>query len=125
MIIYNDGISWERKESGNTIVCLTPCLSPLRDGLTELVGQFGFDELAVEACNVSDGLALRAHSLASTGIGAVAEAQLFHLCHHGLSAFGGLWTTLWEESQLTYLRTDEEHGRAVFAGCHTGTASDA
>ena len=57
MIIYNDGISWERKESGNTIVCLTPCLSPLRDGFTELVGQFGFDELAVEACDVGDGLA--------------------------------------------------------------------
>ena len=47
-----------------------------------LICQLGLDELAVQAGDVGDGLVLRADGLASTGIGAVAEAGLFHSHYH-------------------------------------------
>ena len=47
-----------------------------------LVSQFCLNELAVQAGDIGDGLVLRADGLASTGIGAVAEAGLFHSHYH-------------------------------------------
>ena len=90
----------------------------------DLVCQFCLDELSVESGNVGDGFVLRTYCLAGTGVGAVAKSQFLHLGHHGLGALGSLRTSLWEKGQLTHLRTDEEHGRAVLAGSDAGTASD-
>ena len=90
-----------------------------------LVSQLCLDELAVEASNVGDGLALRTYGFASTGVGAVTEAEFVHLGYHGLGTTGCLYATLWKEGELRHFRGDEEHGRAVLAGCHAGTASDA
>ena len=60
-------------------------------------GQLGLDELAVQACDVGDGLVLRAHGLAGAGVGAVAEAELVHLSHHGLGTFGSLRKALGQQ----------------------------
>ena len=90
-----------------------------------LVCQLCLDELAVEAGNVGDGFAFWAYGFASTGVGAVAKAEFVHLGHHCLGTTGCLYATLWKEGELRHLRGDEEHGRAVLAGCHAGTASDA
>ena len=89
------------------------------------VGQFGFDELPVEPGDIGDGLVLRADSLASTRVGAVAESKFLHLRHHGLGTLGSLWPALWQQSELADLRTDEEHGRTIFASCHASTTPDA
>ena len=53
-----------------------------------LVGELCLDELAVEAGNVGDGLALGANGLAGTGVGTVTEAQFVHLGNHCLSEKG-------------------------------------
>ena len=68
--------------------------------LTELVSELCLDELAVEASDVGDRLVLRALSLASAGVGAVTETELFHLHNHRLGAFCGLWTALRQQGEL-------------------------
>ena len=90
-----------------------------------LVSQLSLEKLAVQAGNIGDRLTLRADSLASTGVGAVAEAQLVHLLHHGAGATGTLHLTLGKEGKLAHLGADKQHCRAIFAGCHAGTATDA
>ena len=65
-----------------------------------LVGQLRLDELTVQTGDVSDSLVLRAHSLACTGVGAVAEAELIHLGDHGLGALSGLRTALGQQGKL-------------------------
>ena len=90
-----------------------------------LVGQLSLDELAVQAGDVGDGLALGADGFAGTGVGAVAEAEFVHLGYHGLGTAGSLDAALRKESELRDLRADKEHGRAVLAGSHTGTTADA
>ena len=90
-----------------------------------LVSQLRLDELAIQAGDVGDGLVLRAYSLAGAGVGAVAEAELIHLGHHGLGALSCLGTALGQEGELGDLGAHEEHGRAVLTGCYAGTAADA
>ena len=90
-----------------------------------LVGQLGLDELAVQAGDVGDGLVLRADSLASTGIGAVAETSLFHSHHHSLCTTSGLYTALRKQGELRNLRRYEEHSRAVLTSCHASATADA
>ena len=65
-----------------------------------LVSELCLDELAVEASDIGDRLVLRALSLASAGVGAVAEAKLLHLHNHRLGAFCGLWTALRQQGEL-------------------------
>ncbi len=98
---------------------------PIYSKQVESVGQFGFDELPVEPCDVGDGLVLRAYSLARTRVGAVSESQLLHLRHHGLCALGSLRPSLWQQCELADLRADEEHGRTILASSDASTASDA
>ncbi len=90
-----------------------------------LVGELCLDQLAVEAGDVGDGLVLRADGLASTGVGAVAEAELVHLGNHVLHAAGSLHATLGKKGELRDLRRYEEHGRAVLTSCDTGATADA
>ena len=60
----------------------------------DLVGQFGLQEFAVEACDVGNGFVLRANGLARTCVGAVSESQFVHLRNHGLDALGSLGASL-------------------------------
>ena len=91
--------------------------------IRRLVCQFCADELAVQAGDVRDGLALRADGFASTCVGAVAEAQFVHLRYHSLRTLRCLYPTLRKQGELAHLRADEEHCRAVLAGCHTSGAT--
>lgn len=68
---------------------------------------------------------LRALHLAGTGVGAGTKSELVHLCNHCLGSLCTLYLTLRKECEGTYAGCDKEHCRAVLAGCHTGTASDA
>ena len=68
-----------------------------------LVGELCFDELAVEASNVGDGLALGANGLAGTCVGTVTEAQFVHLGNHCLGTACSLYLALRQESELAYL----------------------
>ena len=77
--------------------------------LHSLIGQLGLDELAVQAGDIGDGLVLRANGLTSTGVGAVAEAGLFHCHYHCLSTTGSLYAALRKQGELRYLRADEQH----------------
>ena len=90
-----------------------------------LVSQLCLDELAVQAGDVGDGFALRTYSFASTGVGAVTEAEFVHLGYHSLGTTGCLYAALWKKGELRYLRADEEHGRTVLTSCHAGTTTDA
>ena len=65
-----------------------------------LVSELCLDELAVQASDIGDRLVLRALSLASAGVGAVAEAEFLHLGHHGLGTLGSLGTTLGQQGEL-------------------------
>ncbi len=58
------------------------------------------------------------HSAEYAGVGAVAESEFIHLCHHGAHTTVFLNLTLRKKSKLAYLRGNEEHGRAVLAGSH-------
>ena len=69
-----------------------------------LICEFGLYHLAVEASDVGDGLVLRTNGLAGTSVGAVTEAKLVHLGNHVLHTTGSLYTTLWEQGKLRYLR---------------------
>ena len=118
----------QRKTAARTIVRAAVNIYYLVDSQPNnylLVVELGLDELAVEAGDVGDRLILRALSLAGTGVGAVSEAQFLHLGHHGLGTLGSLGTALGQQGELAHLTGDEEHGRAVLAGSHTGSASDA
>lgn len=68
-----------------------------------LVGELCLDELAVEAGNVGDGLALGTNGLAGTGVGTVTEAQFVHLGNHCLGTACSLYLALRQESELAYL----------------------
>ena len=91
----------------------------------DLVSQLGLDELAVQAGDVGDGLVLGADGLAGAGVGAVAEAGLFHGHDHGLGTTGGLYSALGKEGELGDLRRDEEHGGTVLTGGDAGATADA
>ena len=67
------------------------------------ISQFGLDELAVQAGNVADSLALGAYSLAGAGIGTVTEAQFVHLGYHVLGTAGSLYLTLGKQGKLANL----------------------
>ena len=88
------------------------------------VGELGLDELAVEAGDIAQRDVLGTLGRTGTGIGAVAETELVHLAHHGAGTTGALHLTLGQEGKLAHLSRDEEHSRAVLAGCHTGAAAD-
>lgn len=90
-----------------------------------LVSQLSLEELAVQAGNIGDRLALRADCLASTSVGAVAEAQLVHLSQHVLGTLGSLYTALGKQGELANLRADKEHSRTVLTSSDTSTATDA
>lgn len=92
--------------------------------LTELVSELCLDELAVEASDVGDRLVLRALSLASASVGAVAEAELLHLGDHCLCALSSLRAALRQESELAHLRAYEEHRRAVLTCSYAAAAAD-
>ena len=68
-----------------------------------LVSQLSLEKLAVQAGNIGDRLTLRADSLASTGVGAIAEAQLVHLGHHVLGTLSSLYTALGKQGELANL----------------------
>ena len=90
-----------------------------------LLRELSLEELAVEAGDVVDGDAFWTFHLAGTGVGAVTEAELFHLRDHILSPSSGLWTALWKQSERTYPCGHKEHRRAVFTGCNASTATNA
>lgn len=90
-----------------------------------LFGKLGVEVLPVEAGNVAQGDVLGTFGGAGTGVGAVAEAELVHLGHHGAGATLALYLALGQQSELADLGRDKEHCRAVFAGCHAGAATDA
>ena len=90
-----------------------------------LVSQLSLEKLAVQAGNIGDRLTLRADSLASTRVGAVAEAQLVHLGHHVLGTLSSLYTALGKQGELANLRADKEHSRTVLTSSDTSTATDA
>ena len=69
----------------------------------DLVLQLGPDEVAVQVGDVDDRLVLGALGLASTGVGAVAEAQLVHLHQHGLGTTQCLRLALWQQVELSDL----------------------
>ena len=60
--------------------------------MPQFVSELGLDNLAVEASDVGDSLALRADCLAGAGVGAVAEAKLVHLNDHVLHTTGSLYS---------------------------------
>ena len=68
-----------------------------------LVSKLSLDEFAVETSDVSDSLALRTYSLASTCVCTVTETEFVHLSNHRLSALSSLWASLWKKCQLAYL----------------------
>ena len=119
----NNSFRYQQKECRKFFVCGTSFIIIIM--YVRLVGQLCLDELAVEAGDVGDGFAFWAYGFASTSIGAVAKAEFVHFGYHCLGTTGCLYATLWKEGELRHLRGDEEHGRAVLAGCHAGTASDA
>ena len=65
-----------------------------------LISELCLNHLAVQTRDVRDGLVLRADSLAGTGVGAVAEAQLIHLSYHVLHTTGSLYATLRKQGEL-------------------------
>ena len=69
--------------------------------------------------------AFRALGLAGSRVRAGAEAQLVHLGHHRLRTTRALDTALRQLSERRHASCDEQHGRSVLAGSHTGAASDA
>ena len=71
--------------------------------LDGLVGQLGFEELAVEASDVADAYALGALGLTGTGVGAVTEAKLIHTSEHSLGTACSLYLTLGKEGELAHL----------------------
>ena len=75
-----------------------------------LISKLCLNHLAVEASDVSDGLVLRADSLAGASVGAVTDAELVHLGNHVLHTTGSLYATLRKQSQLANLRRYEKHG---------------
>ena len=97
----------------------------LSDRPQRLLRELGLEELAVEAGDVVDGDSLRAFHLAGAGVGAAAEAELFHLRNHIPCPFCGLWTALRKESEGTYPCGDEQHRRAVLTGRHASAATNA
>ena len=70
----------------------------------DLVGEFCFYHLAVQASDVGDSLVLRADSLAGASVGAVTKAELVHLGNHVLYTTCSLYATLWKQSLLADLR---------------------
>ena len=90
-----------------------------------LLREFRFEELAVEAGDVVDGYAFWTLHFTGAGVGAVAEAELFHLRDHIPGPFGGLWTALRKEREGTYPCGHKQHRRAVLTRCHAGTATNA
>ncbi len=90
-----------------------------------LLRELRLEELAVEAGDVVNGDAFWTFHLAGAGVGAVAEAELFHLCDHIPGPFSGLWTALWKQSEGTYPCGHKEHSRAVLTRCHASTATNA
>ena len=82
-------------------------------------------KLAVEAGDVAQRDVLGAFGCACAGVGAVAEAKFVHLHHHGTGAAFALYLTLGKQCKLAHLGADKEHCRAVFASCHTCSATDA
>ena len=90
-----------------------------------LVCQFSLDELAVQTCDIGDGLILRALSLAGTGVGAVTEAELLHLGDHVLDTASSLDAALRQQCELADLTGYKEHSRTILAGCHTSASTDA
>lgn len=93
--------------------------------LSDLVGKFGFDELAVQAGDVGNGFVLGANGFAGTGIRAVTETELVHFRYHSLCALGCFGTSLRKQGKLAYLGADEEHGGTVLTSGNAGTAADA
>ena len=61
-----------------------------------LVAALSVEELAVQACDVAELDVLWALGGAGTGVGAVTEAELVHLCNHSLHAAFCLNLTLWK-----------------------------
>ena len=68
-----------------------------------LVAEFGSEELTIESSDVGQAGRLRTLGSASTGVGAVTEAEFIHLGHHGFCTLFGLNATLRKESQLADL----------------------
>ena len=83
------------------------------------------DEFAVEASDVAQRYVLGAFGCASTGVGAVAEAEFVHLAYHCACAALAFNLTLGQQCELAYLGRYEEHCGAVLAGSDTCAAADA
>lgn len=90
-----------------------------------LLRELRLEELAVETGDVVDGDAFWTFHLAGAGVGAVAEAELFHLSDHIPGPFSGLWTALRKESEGTYPCGYKQHRRAVLTRCDASTATNA
>ena len=88
-----------------------------------LLRELCLEKLTVEAGDVVDGDAFWTFHFTGAGVGAVAEAEFFHLCDHIPGPSGSLWTTLREQSEGTYPCGHKQHRRAVFTGCNAGTAT--
>ena len=93
--------------------------------MSVLLFELGLEVLAVEACDVAQGDILGTFGGASTGVGAVAEAEFVHLAHHCASAAGTLHLSLGQQCKLADLGGYKEHSRTILAGSDTCAAADA
>src|SRR5690554_404189 len=90
-----------------------------------LVLELGGQKLAVQTGDVAQRDAFGAFYLAGTGVGTVAKTQFVHAGHHVFGTTGSLYAALGQQRQLAHFGRDKKHGRAVFAGSHTGATANA
>ncbi len=89
-----------RKTAGVRIGKSHPgCFVDLNCNRGILIAELSRQELAVEACDMSDRDAFGALHLACLGVGTIAEAEFVHLRHHGFSTTGTLYPALRQLSQ--------------------------
>ena len=92
---------------------------------THGLGGAGDHVIAVELGDIVHGDTLGASGLALVLIGAVTEAEGIHLADHGQDALILLRLTLGQQVKVSGLGGGEEHGGAILAAGHAGTATDA
>ena len=79
---------------------------------------------SVHSGNVGQRDALWTFHFASAGIGTVAKTFQVHLMHHVQDPVLGFYPTLWQQSVLTHLGPNKEHGGRVLTGRNAGATTD-
>ena len=91
---------------------------------TCLVAELGTYKVAVEASYMCQADLLGTFGCASTGVGAVTEAEFVHLLQHSLGTLVFLSFALRQQIELADFGSHEEHRTTVLASRSTSTATD-